>query len=50
VICSAYDLSNNLLTFHNVKMLNISDTLTTDQGLIALLKAAPNLESLVFNE
>ncbi|XP_026413575.1 uncharacterized protein LOC113309372 isoform X2 [Papaver somniferum] len=40
----------SLLTFHNVKMLNVSDVLTTDQGLIALLKAVPNLESLVFNE
>ncbi|RZC76513.1 hypothetical protein C5167_000628 [Papaver somniferum] len=49
-ICSAYDLSNNLLSFHNVKVLNVSDVLTTDQGLIALLKAVPNLELLVFNE
>ncbi|KAI3907033.1 hypothetical protein MKW92_008613, partial [Papaver armeniacum] len=49
-ICSAYDPPNSLLTFHNVKMLNVSDILTTDQGLIALLKAVPNLESLIFNE
>ncbi|XP_026440030.1 F-box protein At4g22280-like [Papaver somniferum] len=49
-ICSAYDLSNNLLTFCNVKMLKISDILTTDQGLIALLKAVPTLESLEFVE
>ncbi|KAI3955228.1 hypothetical protein MKW98_020861 [Papaver atlanticum] len=31
-------------------MLRISDNLTTDQGLIALLAAVPNLESLVFDE
>ncbi|KAI3881854.1 hypothetical protein MKW92_023626, partial [Papaver armeniacum] len=47
-ICSANDLSNNLLTFHNVKRLRICDVLDTDEGLIALLKAVPNLESLVF--
>ncbi|KAI3924873.1 hypothetical protein MKW98_031124, partial [Papaver atlanticum] len=47
-ICPRYYLSNNLPTFHNVKMLNISDEINTDEGLIALLKAAPNLESLVF--
>ncbi|XP_026428082.1 F-box/FBD/LRR-repeat protein At1g78750-like [Papaver somniferum] len=41
---------NNLLTFHNVKVLNIAEVLTTDQGLIALLKAVPNLESLAIFE
>ncbi|KAI3947145.1 hypothetical protein MKW92_035790, partial [Papaver armeniacum] len=49
-ICSVHDLSDNLLKFHNVKMLKISDYLTTDEGLIALLQAVPNLESLVFDE
>ncbi|RZC90936.1 hypothetical protein C5167_028768 [Papaver somniferum] len=49
-ICSAYDLSNYLPTFHNVKMLKISDSITTDEGLIALLKGVPNLESLVFGQ
>ncbi|KAI3972069.1 hypothetical protein MKW92_032887, partial [Papaver armeniacum] len=47
-ICPSYYESNYLPTFHNVKMLNISDEINTDEGLIALLKAAPNLESLVF--
>ncbi|KAI3924914.1 hypothetical protein MKW98_031165, partial [Papaver atlanticum] len=49
-ICSVYNLLNNFLTFHNVKILNISGMLSTNQGLIALLKAAPNLESLVFEK
>ncbi|KAI3972064.1 hypothetical protein MKW92_032882, partial [Papaver armeniacum] len=49
-ICSTSYLSNNLLTFRNVKNLSISDHLTTDERLIALLKAIPNLESLVFSE
>ncbi|KAI3954972.1 hypothetical protein MKW98_004975 [Papaver atlanticum] len=48
-IYSTYGLSNNLLKLHNVKMLKISRALTSDQGLIALLKAVPNLESLVFD-
>ncbi|KAI3924878.1 hypothetical protein MKW98_031129, partial [Papaver atlanticum] len=47
-ICSTYYLSTNMVTFHNVKMLKISDCITTDQGLIALLKV-PNLESLIFD-
>ncbi|XP_026443080.1 F-box/FBD/LRR-repeat protein At1g16930-like, partial [Papaver somniferum] len=47
-ICPRYYESNYLPTFYNVKMLNISDVINTDEGLIALLKAAPNLESLVF--
>ncbi|KAI3933156.1 hypothetical protein MKW92_000703, partial [Papaver armeniacum] len=49
-ICSAYYLSNNLLRFHNVKVLKISNWLNTDEGLIALLKAVPNLESLIIKE
>ncbi|XP_026456625.1 F-box/LRR-repeat protein At2g29930-like [Papaver somniferum] len=43
-ICSSYDLP----TFHGVKVLKISDSITTDEGLIALVKAVPNLESVVF--
>ncbi|KAI3948513.1 hypothetical protein MKW98_019263, partial [Papaver atlanticum] len=46
----AFRSANKMLTFHNVKMLTISRNLTTDQGLIALLNAVPNLESLVFTE
>ncbi|KAI3953155.1 hypothetical protein MKW92_011002, partial [Papaver armeniacum] len=49
-ICSTSYLSNKLLTFRNVKNLNISDRLTTDEILIALLTAVPNLESLIFSE
>ncbi|XP_026416136.1 FBD-associated F-box protein At4g10400-like [Papaver somniferum] len=48
-IYSADDLSNNSLKLRGVKMLKIYDNLfATDQELIALLKALPNLESLVF--
>ncbi|KAI3972065.1 hypothetical protein MKW92_032883 [Papaver armeniacum] len=39
---------NSSLTFLNVKMLTIFNGLSTDQGLIVLLQAVPNLESLVF--
>ncbi|KAI3933155.1 hypothetical protein MKW92_000702, partial [Papaver armeniacum] len=52
-ICSSRDLSNNLLTFHNVKVLNVCylhDVLNTDQEVIAFLKAVPNMESLVFDK
>ncbi|KAI3924876.1 hypothetical protein MKW98_031127, partial [Papaver atlanticum] len=49
-ICSSSSLSNNLLRFHNVKVLNVSNRLTTDEGLIALLKAVPNLGSLIIKE
>ncbi|KAI3924875.1 hypothetical protein MKW98_031126, partial [Papaver atlanticum] len=49
-ICSPYYVSKNLLIFLNVKMLKISENITTDQGLIELLKAVPNLESLVIEE
>ncbi|KAI3972068.1 hypothetical protein MKW92_032886, partial [Papaver armeniacum] len=49
-ICSTSHLSNNLLRYHNVKVLKTSNWLTTDDGLIALLKAVPNLESLIIKE
>ncbi|KAI3924877.1 hypothetical protein MKW98_031128, partial [Papaver atlanticum] len=50
VIYSDHNLSNNLPTFHNVKKLIISNVISSDQGLIGLLKAVPNLESLVIEE
>ncbi|XP_026428083.1 F-box/LRR-repeat protein At4g14103-like [Papaver somniferum] len=52
VIYSDHDLSNNWPTFHNVivRKLNISNVLSTDLGFIGLLKAVPNLESLVLSE
>ncbi|KAI3934342.1 hypothetical protein MKW92_015726, partial [Papaver armeniacum] len=50
VIYSDYDRSNNLPTFHNAKKLIISNVMSSDQGLIGMLKAVPNLESLVIEE
>ncbi|XP_026424835.1 acidic leucine-rich nuclear phosphoprotein 32 family member E-like [Papaver somniferum] len=49
-ICSVCGQSNNLLAFRNVKMLSISKNQTNDEGLIALLKRVPKLETLEFDE
>ncbi|XP_026413441.1 uncharacterized protein LOC113309242 isoform X2 [Papaver somniferum] len=45
----AEDLLGNLPTFHNTKQLIMTSGETADKALIALLKAIPNLESLVFD-
>lgn len=39
----------NLPTFHNVKQLTITEEVDSHELFIALLKATPNLESLVFD-
>ncbi|KAI3966160.1 hypothetical protein MKW92_012315, partial [Papaver armeniacum] len=39
----------NLPTFHNVKQLTITEEVDSHELLIAVLKATPNLESLVFH-
>ncbi|RZC57964.1 hypothetical protein C5167_005268 [Papaver somniferum] len=50
VLSCAEDLKNHLPTFHHLKQLNAEREASTDEALIALLKSAPNLESLVLNE
>ncbi|XP_026424577.1 F-box/LRR-repeat protein At4g14103-like isoform X2 [Papaver somniferum] len=49
-ICITSYLSDNLPKFHNVKLLSISGSVSTNEGLIALLKVVPNLESLVIEQ
>ncbi|KAI3858401.1 hypothetical protein MKW92_004684 [Papaver armeniacum] len=46
---SADNLLENLPTFHNTKQLILREDIA-DKALIALLKATPNLESLVFHK
>ncbi|XP_026382074.1 F-box/LRR-repeat protein At4g14103-like isoform X2 [Papaver somniferum] len=46
---SADNLLENLPTFHNTKQLILREDIA-DKALIALLKATPNLESLVFDK
>lgn len=50
VLSCAEDLKNHLPTFHHLKQLNAEREASTDEALIALLKSAPNLESIVLNE
>ncbi|XP_026458424.1 uncharacterized protein LOC113358930 [Papaver somniferum] len=45
----ADDRLNNLPTFHNVKQLTITEEVDTDEILYAVLKATPNVESLIFD-
>ncbi|XP_026458108.1 F-box/LRR-repeat protein At4g14103-like isoform X2 [Papaver somniferum] len=44
----AEDLLEKLPTFHNTKDLIVYEEVTADKALVALLKATPNLESLIF--
>ncbi|KAI3957578.1 hypothetical protein MKW92_027742, partial [Papaver armeniacum] len=46
----ADDLLENLPTFHNAEKLTMLEEVTDDKALVALLKATPNLESLVFEK
>lgn len=50
VLSCAADLKNHLPTFHHLKQLNAEREASTGEALIALLKSAPNLESIVLNE
>ncbi|KAI3907686.1 hypothetical protein MKW98_016330, partial [Papaver atlanticum] len=49
-ISSADDFVNILPTFHNLEKLFLELEETTDKSAFPLLKAAPNLTCLVFNE
>ncbi|KAI3884814.1 hypothetical protein MKW92_024728, partial [Papaver armeniacum] len=46
----ADDLLENLPTFHNTKQLIMTEQKIADKALLALLKATPNLESLIFDK